>query len=76
MKISPVAAELFHADGHDEAFRNFTNALKNRPTFYSVWLHVSANMAVIRRSCYRNIQRKAESCFLHSVVVLINSVTA
>ena len=74
MKISPVAAELFHADGH-EAFRNFTNALKNRPTFYNVWLHVSANMAVIRRSCYRNIQRKAES-FLHSVVVLINSVTA
>ena len=38
MKTRPVGAELFHADGqtdgpkdrHDEAFRNFSNAPKNR----------------------------------------------
>jgi len=36
MKIRPVAAELFHADGqtdrHDEATRNFANAPNNEPT--------------------------------------------
>ena len=35
MKIRPVAAELFHADGqtdrHDEATRNFANAPNNEP---------------------------------------------
>ena len=36
MKIRPVAAELFHADGRTDttklivAFRNFASALKNR----------------------------------------------
>jgi hypothetical protein len=29
IKIRPVVVELFHADGHDEAFRNFANAPKN-----------------------------------------------
>jgi hypothetical protein len=83
MKIRSVGAELFHADRRTDmtklivAFRNFANAPKTvRPTFYNIWLCVSANMAVSRRSCYRNIQRKAEFCLLHSVIVPINSVTA
>jgi len=42
MKIRPVGAKLFHADGrtdtqHDEVnsrFRNFANALKNHDQFF------------------------------------------
>ena len=39
MKIRPVGAELFHADGRTDmtkllvAFRNFANASKNLPSF-------------------------------------------
>ena len=29
MKIRPVAADVSHAGGHDEAFHNFANARRN-----------------------------------------------
>jgi len=63
-------------DGHDEAnsrFSRFCRRASIRPAVYKNWLHVSANVAVIRRSCCRNIQRKAESSLVHNVVVLITA---
>ena len=46
MKIHPVGAELFHTDGHDEAFRNFAKAPKNGkgkmyacPAKVTAWCH-------------------------------------
>jgi hypothetical protein len=46
MKIRPVGAGLFHADGQADttklvvAFRNFVNVPKTRHTFLSTQVHV------------------------------------
>jgi len=45
MKIRPLWAELFHADGQTfntkliVAFRNFTNAPKNVIQYFEKWIH-------------------------------------
>jgi len=60
MKIRPVEAELFHADGHDEAYRHFSQFYKraqkhigNVVPFHvtevargTVHIHTSLNLAI------------------------------
>ena len=52
MKIHPVGAELFHTDGHDEAFRNFAKAPKNgKGKMYACPAKVTG---VVSQLCHKN----------------------